>query len=419
MQIARSVVVFGGTQIFTVIAALVRNKVAAVVIGTAGVGLNGLFLSISNFIGNLSNFGISASCVPDLSRSYANADKAVFCHDVSVVRQITLVTATIGMLLTVAVSPLLSWFYFGDNSYLLSFASLALVVGSAVVVNNEMSIMKSMGKTKMLAWQIVLTAVISVVFVVPFFLLWQIDGVIWALATSSVANAVLVVMLSNSVCPVEFRFEPFLQFCQSAKPMFVLGMTLVVTSLVTYATELLLQSFFETMGGLESLGLFRAGYQLSVVYTGMIFTAVNNDFFPRLSMLAGDIDERNALIWRQIKVLLLFTVPLISLFAVVVPWVVPLLYSNEFDPVIGMVRWASLGVIVKGIYMPIGYLPLVLKKSTHFFVLELVSCSSLVMAVIAGYYIAGCDGIGIGILLCNIVDAIWVYSFCRIKYKFH
>lgn len=418
MQLAKSIVVFGGTQVFSVLAALVRNKVAAVMIGTAGVGLNGLFLSISTFVSNLANCGISSSCVPNLSQIYATGDELSFGREVSKVRKLSLFSATLGMLLVIVVSPLLSQIYFDDYSYLGQFSALSLVVGSTVIVNNEMSVIKSMGKTKVLAWQIILTAIISVVFVVPFFILWHIDGVIWALTSSSVANVIVVLALSNRICPIEICLEPFAQFIRSAKPLLVLGMAFVVSALFSSGAELVLQSYFEATGGLQTLGLFRAGYQMSVVYTGMIFTAINNDYYPRLSTLVDDVNERNALVWRQIKVLLAFAVPVIIIFIVVAPWLISMLYSDEFTMVTGMVRWSSLAIIVKSFCLPMGFLPIVLQKSAHYIALEISSCIILLLAEVLGYITGGLDGVGIGILFGNVVDAVVMFAVCRCLYGF-
>lgn len=61
---------FGGVQVLVTLIGLVRNKFMALLLGTAGVGFNALFMSMQNFASQCTNLGISFGAVPKLSEYY-------------------------------------------------------------------------------------------------------------------------------------------------------------------------------------------------------------------------------------------------------------------------------------------------------------------------------------------------------------
>ena len=64
--IAKNVGIFGGAQVFSVLAALIRTKFAAVFIGTAGVGLSAVYNTVVTFYSNVEGLGLSFSGVKHL-----------------------------------------------------------------------------------------------------------------------------------------------------------------------------------------------------------------------------------------------------------------------------------------------------------------------------------------------------------------
>lgn len=201
--------------------------------------------------------------------------------------------------------------------------------------------------------------------------------------------------------------------------MILLGLAFVGSGVMASGSELLIQSFFATSASLSMLGLYRAGFQLGVTYPGTIFTAISNDFYPRLSAANRDKNLRNLLVNRQIYSLLWIVLPLTIIFIVIIPYLVPLLFSDEFLIVIPMVRMMALALPFKAMTLPIGCLPLALGKSLHFFMLELISWTLFILFVLLGYRHGGLLGAGIGIALSQWVDLPIVWLFCRKHYGYH
>ena len=98
---------FGGVQVLVTLIGLVRNKFMALLLGTAGVGFNALFVSMQNFASQCTNLGISFGAVPKLSEYYEGQQEAQLAYYIQVIRLWSMIAAVLGFLFCVAVSPLM------------------------------------------------------------------------------------------------------------------------------------------------------------------------------------------------------------------------------------------------------------------------------------------------------------------------
>ena len=114
-SIFKATSIFGGVQVFNILITLIRGKAVALLIGTAGMGLNGLFLSSLNLINSISSLGIAESAVRDISKAHASGDTSKIGKTFSVFKRWIWITASLGIVITLVFSPLLSKFSF--NSY--------------------------------------------------------------------------------------------------------------------------------------------------------------------------------------------------------------------------------------------------------------------------------------------------------------
>lgn len=403
--LAKAIAVFGGAQAFTVLAAAVRVKFAAIYIGTAGFGLTALYGTFTNLLSTLMGCGLANSSVPSLCQAEGEEQQMA-------VARLRLVGCILA-LASVPVSLIAAMFYSSEAMW------LAIPVAATLMGGIEMAVMKSLKATRLLTQSLVLTAVFSMALTVPFYMLMGVRGAIWGVSSCMTVSGLYTCWLGYKACHVLPDFSQLNKgLWRQVRPMFVLGVAFLISGVLAQGVDLLCQMCLEAVATLTMVGLYKAGYQLAVTYTGMIFTAIANDFFPRLSGIVHDIDARNRLITQQVRVLLLIVTPAIALFIVLVPWIVPLLFSDEFLPVIPMVRVAALSVIVKAIYMPMGYLPVALGRSWHFLLIEAASWTILALGVLLGYHWGGLLGVGFGLLFCNVTDLLLVWLFCRRLYAF-
>lgn len=91
-QIVKYTGYFGGVQGLNILAALVRNKVVAVLLGPIGLGLISLYNTAVKLIGDTTNLGIPVSAVRYLSECQ---EEQYRCRMVATVRLWSLLTAAL------------------------------------------------------------------------------------------------------------------------------------------------------------------------------------------------------------------------------------------------------------------------------------------------------------------------------------
>ena len=159
----------GGIQVLTILVSVVRNKLAAVLLSTAGVGLSALYQSVIGFLHNTSNLGISFSSIKEIAEYYGENHPEKVLLQVEVVRTWSVWTGLAGMLLCLLFSPAISYWAFGDTSHILPLCLLSPVMGFMAVTVGEISILKAVRRLKRVALISVLGAAATLLLTVPFY----------------------------------------------------------------------------------------------------------------------------------------------------------------------------------------------------------------------------------------------------------
>jgi len=413
--------IFGAARSVSILTALVRTKCAACFLGTIGVGLNALFFTVQTFTSQVMGLGLPTGSVKTLSEAYATDDQQTVRHITGRVRMWAVLCAVVSFLLLALCSPLLSLLYFDNLHYLPHFILLGVGVGATILCDIEQSVLRSVQATSRLALCMLLTALCGLFFTVPFYYWLGVRGVILAIVFCAVASAMVSLWIGHKVCPwcLDWRLlRPWRVWCQQSLPMLRTGFAFVVTALFLQGSELLLQSVLATTASLSVVGLFRAGYQCAFTYPSMIFAGVGNDYFPRLAAVPeSDAVGRREVIVRQIRVMFLLALPVVLGIWWLAPWVIQILLSPEFLPLVPMVRWAIFALLCQAICLPLGYVPLALNRRMDFMLLEAVSCLVRIVMVLGGYHLGGLCGVGQGLLLGSLIELAFYLVFFRIRYR--
>lgn len=100
-------------------------------------------------------------------------------------------------------------------------------------------------------------------------------------------------------------------------PLLRLGGAFVLSGLMNSGCEFLIRAFLNQQGDLEVVGLFNAGITIVFVYAGMVFSVMDQDFYPRLSGISGSrkneesVKERNLCVNRQLEMNVLLLGPIV------------------------------------------------------------------------------------------------------------
>ena len=383
--------VFGSVQLLGILISVVRTKVIAVLLGPHGVGLISLFNSTVKFLSDSTNLGLSMSAVKRVSMSYDSGNAEELAESVRVVRTISLVTAIVGTLVALAVSPLLSKYTF------FHFLCLSPVVGLMAVTGGEVAILKGIRQLGSLARSTIWYLLAALLLSVPLYFFFGISGIVPAMVVMALAQMLITIAYSYRHQPLVLRRD---------------------RHVLRRGYGMISQSYINNVSDAEMVGLYNAGFMMTMTYAGMVFSALDADYYPRLSAISDLGREFNATVNRQIEVSLMIVSPFLVAFMVGLPLLLPLLYSGKFLPASGMVRLIILAMYLRAVKLPIAYLPLARGNSRSYLLMEGIYAVVLVLSTIVLFDRYGLLGAGMAILFTAAFDFLMLLAYMRYRYGY-
>ena len=408
--------IFGGVQGLNVLIGLVRTKLVAILLGPSGMGLASLFNTTVGFVSQATNLGLPISAVRQMSELYDRGDQEAINHFVKVIRGWSLLTALVGMLVCVAIGPFLSQTTFAWGDHSLHFMLLSPAVGMMAITGGETAILKGMRKLGSIAIIQVLAVVAALAISVPVYYVFGESGIVPVIVMMAFATMVLTLKQSLKLIPLRLRGAKGM--LGEGMEMVRLGVAFTLAAVIGTASEMLIRSYLNVTGDLDILGLYNAGYMLTITYAGMVFSAMEADYYPRLSAVQHDIEATNETVNRQMMVSLLLISPMLAALIIALPLLVPMLFSGKFLPVVGMAQVAALAMYMKVLTLPVAYITLARGYSLSYLFLESCYFVVFVVLIIVGYQYWGLFGTGLAITLAHVFEYVLVNGYAYKKYGY-
>lgn len=417
-QIFKATSIFGGVQLFNILITIIRSKLVAILLGPAGMGIAGLFTTTLGLMGSLTNLGLARSAVRDVSAANATNDEDKISETVSVFRKLVWITGGIGLIATLILSPLLSFLTFGNYDYTFAFILLSstLLIGQLTV--GQSVLLQGLRKLTWLAKAGIYSSVIGLLTSIPLYYLYGTKGIVPAILVSSVSVFLIQHYFAKRI-NIRTQTLTFKQAFQKGNGMIKLGLVLGVNGLITAGGSYVIRIFISHSGSFEDVGLYTAGFAIINTYVGMVFSAMITDYYPRLAAVHQDQPKYNKLINQQIEVALYIVAPLICAFLIFVNWIIIIIYSNKFLPIVEMIQWGILAIFFKTLSWAMGVLLAAKGHSKHLFWNELIANVYLLLFNIIGYQYYGLKGLGISFLIGYLLHFLQIYFFTKIKYGFN
>jgi antigen flippase len=210
--------------------------------------------------------------------------------------------------------------------------------------------------------------------------------------------------------PVRLSWD---EMSHEAKVLLGFGLAFLVTGLAGSVVQYALRMILVRDGGLGMAGEFQASATLAIVYVTFILQAMSQDFYPRLTAVAQDDTVTNRLVNEQSELSLLLAGPGVLATAALAPWLINLLFSDQFVLAAEVLRWQCLGVLLRVASWPIGFVLLARGEGRWFVVIELVTHIVHVCAFWALVEAQGLRGAAFGLVVCYLLYLPMVYLVVR------
>lgn len=416
-QIMKATSIFGGVQIYNIVISVIRSKFIAILLGPAGMGISGLLTSTTGLIANFTNLGLSTSAVKNVAAANGTGNSKRVSTVVSVLRRLVWVTGIFGTIFTLIFAPWLSELTFGNKDHTLAFRLISITLLVIQINAGQLVVLQGMRKLKFLAKANIAGNTVALITGVPLYYVWGVGGIVPAIIISSFMTLFFSWYFSSKVKIKTMKVEKSVLLSEGGD-MIRMGFFLSLSSLIATSLIYVIRIFISHKGGVADVGFYNAGVAIINSYVGLVFTAMSTDYFPRLSGIVNDPEKTRSMINQQAEVALLILAPILTVFLIFIKFIVILLYSNKFLPVVDLIQWAALGTFLKAASWPLAYL-FIAKGNTRLFFMSEVSTNIYMLALrILGYMWMGMEGLGIAFLISYLTYFIQNFLIIKIKYSF-
>ena len=407
---------FGGVQGLVILISLVRNKAMAWLLGAGGMGFNALMMSVQTFAAQATNLGLSFGAVPKLSEKYEQGNDEQLNYYVQVIRLWSIIAAIFGLVFCVVASGLVNNVTFTWGDHTLHYAMLGVSVSMMAIAGGETAVLKATRRMGSLARVQVYGVVGAVVLSVPLYYYWEQSGVVPAIVLISAFNMLLTVWRSYRYFPPRLAFTR--RHLRDGFCMIKLGVSFMLAAAIGSGAEMAIRAFLNVEGGMVDVGFYNAAFMISITYAGMVFSSMETDYFPRLSAVNKDISATNETVNKQMEVSLLFLAPMLVGLIMLLPVLIPMLFTGDFSPMVPMAQVAVLAMYFKVLTMPVAYITLARSRSIAYLLLESLYFLALVVAVVVGYRWQGIWGTGLALVVAHVVEYIAVNAYAYWQYSY-
>lgn len=358
-RILRSSALMGGASGVTLLAALIRNKLIAMLLGPAGLGVFGILSQYAGLINQIFGLGTGSTVV----RHVADADEEHRLQRESEVGSFTWKISAIGAIGAAALALPACYCSFDslENLHLMAIAGLAAPL--LIVAGAWSAVMQARKQIGDLAKVQVISAIIGIIVSVP--LVWFFGAI--GAATSIVVAAGLPSLVIGLMRRSPANCGPATN--DGTRKLMRLGVAMLgmiaVTQLSLYATRILIVTY----AGVEHAGYYQAALATAGSIPNFIFVAMGVDYFPRVAA-ARDEDVILGLTNGQIQAGIMMALPLFAGLILFGRQLLTLLYSADFAPAENVQGWMIWGVACRLVSWPIGYWLMAKASAKEMFVIE-------------------------------------------------
>lgn len=416
-SIFKATSLFGGVQIVQILVSVLRTKIIAIILGATGVGLIGLFTSGIAILQKLTSMGLASSAVKFVAESHNIGDKKNISDILSTLRCLTWLTGILGMISVVIFSPLLSLTAFGNYKYVCEFAILSITLLVDQLCASQKVVMQGLRALSALSKSAIIGSVLSLLLTIPIFILLGESGIIPSLIATSAVLLFATHLYSKKLMPTTNRIS-IKEAYMKGKGMLSMGIAMSISGILVYFFSFALRGIIRNVGGLEIVGFYVAGFTIIEAYVGMVFTAMSTDYYPRLAAVNTDNYQCRKIINQQGEIATLILSPFLICFIIFMPFIIRILYSEEFLPSNDYMIHAIIGMMFKLGSWIISFQFIAKGEAKLFILTEIIANVSRFILSIGGYFLYGLQGLGIGFTVSYLFYFFLVYLISRNKYSF-
>lgn len=366
MQILKSTSLIGISTVLSLVFSIFRTKALALLLGPSGVGLFGLYSLVSDLAFNIAGMGIASSGVRQIAESAGSGDAVRVARTVKLINLVSVALGLIGAVALAIFAQPIATLTFGSAAESGGVILLGVVVFLRLTGGAAAAIIQGTRQIGDLARMTVLAAVLNTAVTVPLIYVMGEGGIVPSLLAMALTSLLAALWYRRRIAIPSAPFDWRLAF-EEAGPLLWLGFAFMASAMVSIAAAYVLRIMLLQSFGAAAAGLYQAAWSVSGLYVGIVLQAMGTDFYPRLTGVFRDNEACNRLVNEQTEISILLGAPGLIATIALAPVVMLVFYSPEFQPAVPMLRWICMGMLLRLLAWPLGYVLLAKGAQRMFF----------------------------------------------------
>lgn len=414
----KATVILGGSSMMSALIALVSAKTWAVLIGPVGVGYITAMQSVLGLGLMIAGLGIGTSIVRVGAKAISEEDQRELAANWKAGFYLIILLATISVVVLTLLRGKISFWIFGDTSESFYIGILSLALVGTLLANFFVGILNAHQRVLMLAKTTVLNTLINACSLIGFVYFFRIHGIAYGIVCGMLLNSTVNYYLLKREVSFPAIDVSFDEIKKAALSLIRFGIPYSASMLVGTGIQLALPLLVLNQMGTESAGFYRAAAGISTVSLSLVLTAMGLDYYPRLSAIADNEKEINAVVNQQQRLTLIILAPIFLWLLLLAPVLIPVLYTVEFRAAETIFKWIIAGDLFKSLSWILSFVILARNKSHLYFFTEAVGGATAIAGVLFGMQHYGLEGAGIGYFVSYVAYFIAAFLFVRREVAF-
>ncbi|MDO5570862.1 MAG: oligosaccharide flippase family protein [Bacteroidales bacterium] len=364
-RIFHSTFILGSAHLFVIFFNLLKNKTAAFLLGSEGIGMIALLSSVIDLVKSFSSLGIDQSGIREMGCSQKNK-----LSTIAIIKKWTLLSSVFGAFICIFFSKTLSRFAFGNDENYLYIMLLSIPIFISILTSARLTIIKGLGFYKKVALYNSISALASLILSSSLYFLLGFKGIVLSLILSSAASYIISA-ISYQQCVDNSSKPSSSPSLKDGWQMIKLGLFTVFSSISYSAALFIARSFINSKDSLSAIGVFQASFTITIMYSALILQSLSTEYFPRLSSVSYSNRKMSYYVNKQLSSLAVMALPLLSIMMLLSPFVIRILYSIEFSDSVQLLQMHLFGALLRIFSIPMAYILLVEKRGATYMFTEI------------------------------------------------
>lgn len=369
-QILKASALMGGSSLINMMIGIVRTKAMAVLLGPAGFGLMGVYTAITDLANSFASMGVNGSGVRQIAEAAASGDMEKVARTATVLRRMTILLGLIGAGVLFLSASEFSRLTFASEEHADAIAVLSLAVFFSCLSSGQGALIQGMRHISDLAKMGILGTILGTVISIPMVYFFGERGLVPSFIALAAALALMSWWYGRKIRIPETNLS-ISQVGHEAAALLKLGFAFLASALMMTGAAYAVRLILTREVGMQAAGLYQSAWTLGGLYVGFILQSMGTDFYPRLTGVAQDNAACNQMVNQQGQISLLLAGPGVLATLAFAPLVINLFYSQQFQEAVGILRWLCLGMALRIVIWPMGFIILAKGAQALFFWTEL------------------------------------------------